>query len=149
LLRDAHVEPLDWRIQLGAGAVQPSLSAAYTLRPDNWAVSAWLTAVWPTEGWLGVQSGRSIRAGASAQEELTGRVALRVVIDARLDEAAHVNGAIDPDSGGFIAYATPEILFSPRPDVTLSASVRQPLLEALRGTQLHGTLYRAVVTLSL
>jgi hypothetical protein len=147
LFRDATGQPLDWRAQLGAGAVQPSLAVSHEYRRDTWALFSGLSALWPAGGWLGVQPGRSARANAAAQEELTQRLALRIALDARLDEAARVHGAFDPDSGGFIAYATPEVLFTPRPDVTLSASVRQPLAEALRGTQIHGTLYRCVVSL--
>jgi hypothetical protein len=143
LVRAVDGAALDWRVQLGTGALEPVASATYHASGVRWAASASLTVLWPTAGWLGVQPGRSLRGTLAAQESLGRRVRLRVAVDLRWDEAWRVQSALDPDTGGFVAYVAPEvrILLDSRWGVALSA--RTPFLEALRGSQLHGTLYRA------
>jgi hypothetical protein len=99
LLRAANGTALDWRVQLGTGALEATASAAYEVHGERVAASASLTALWPTTGWLGAHPGRSVRGTFAAHEALGARVRLRLAIDLRWDEAWLVQGTLDPDNG--------------------------------------------------
>ena len=73
-------------------------------------------------------------------------MALRLDLEARADAATRVSGAVDPDSGGFLASVVPALVAQPLPELALAVSIREPVAEAVRGAQEHGTLYRVVAT---
>jgi hypothetical protein len=49
-----------------------------------------------------------------------------------------VEGTLDPDSGGFIAFLSPELVYSPRVDLTFQLVVRLPVLNRLNGFHEEG-----------
>jgi hypothetical protein len=69
----------------------------------------------------------------AAQRHLGDLVAARFALDTRLDAQGLESAAPDPNSGGFIAFAAPELLVSPLTDLFLSAWIKIPVLNLLDG----------------
>jgi hypothetical protein len=60
-------------------------------------------------------------------------------VDTRTDGLAHHGTAVLPDSGGFVAFLSPEALVSPATDWVLRAAVRVPAVRLLNGRHHEGT----------
>jgi hypothetical protein len=64
---------------------------------------------------------------------------VRLGIDSRLEaESIMEDGEHEPDTGGFIAYFSPEVVASPMTDLVVRALVRIPAINALNGRHDEG-----------
>jgi len=75
----------------------------------------------------------SLRSSISAQIQPQRSFALRFGLDTRLDSSAELNGASDPNTGGFVGHVSPELVLSPVTDLVLHAGAHFPVVQALRG----------------
>lgn len=128
-------------LQPGSGSWDPLFGATYGLflRPISFYVSS--TLYLPTTGHDELRGGLSVRSSLAAQYDLFDELALRLAIDTRAERVSTIAGATEPDSGGFIAYVSPEIVYSPVMDLMLRAVVRIPTVDALIGEHDEGPMF--------
>ncbi|WP_223755298.1 transporter [Myxococcus sp. RHSTA-1-4] len=124
---------LDLDTQLGSGSVDPLAGVAYQHFRGDWSFLASATGFLPTRGLQGFRAGASVRTTLAAQYQPASRWAIRMGLDGRLEAAADIHGEEERNGGGFLAYASPDVLFSPAMDLVLSAGVRVPFFNRLRG----------------
>lgn len=105
-------------------------------RPFSFYVSA--TGYLTTSGREESRASRSLRVSATLQRQWGPMVATRLGVDGRLDSKAIEGKAEEEDSGGFIAFVTPELLLSPSPDWLIWLSARVPMVNALSGSHHEG-----------
>src|SRR5262249_55915993 len=121
-------------VQPGTGSVDPMAGFSYNYFAFPWSLYASTTLVIPTEGTSGFRASRSLRSTVSLQRHLLESLALRLSADTRVDGKAVENGGPAADSGGFIAFTSPEVLWSPTTDVTLSLFARIATVNHLDGS---------------
>lgn len=108
-----------------------------------------LPAVCPLRSRGTFQPGPSVRTTLAGQYPLHPLLALRLGADTRWEDTSRVEGAVDPHSGGFIAFASPELLYSPREDWTFYLQARIPALNLLHGVHREGPFLGAGVAVDL
>ncbi|AKQ70666.1 hypothetical protein A176_007578 [Myxococcus hansupus] len=133
VLRGADGEMLNLDAQIGSGSVDPLAGVAYQHFRGDWSFLVSTTGFLPTRGIMGFRAGASIRTTLAAQFQPATRWALRMAFDSRLEAPADINGEREENGGGFIGYASPDVLFSPGMDVVVAAGVRVPFINQLRG----------------
>jgi hypothetical protein len=132
-LRAEDGTPLELDAQLGTGSVDPLAGVAYQHFRGDWSFLASATGFLPTRGIQGFRAGPSVRTTLAAQYQPAPRWAVRLGFDGTLEAAADIRGEKERDGGGFLGYASPDVLFSPATDMVLAAGVRVPFLNQLRG----------------
>ncbi len=133
VLRGPDGELMNLDAQLGSGSVDPLAGLAYQHFRGSWSFLVSATGFLPTRGLQGFRAGASIRGTLAAQYQPSAKWALRLGFDGRLEAQADVNGEREENGGGFIGYASPDVLFSPGMDVVVAAGVRVPVINQLRG----------------
>lgn len=126
----------------GSGSIDPLAGVSYGYFHEPWSAYASATLYWPTAA-LGIQGGRSLRTTVAAQYQPTFAWALQLGLDSRWDGRAIEHGAPEPDTGGFIAFASPQISYSPAEDLLVHVGVRIPVLDALHGWHDEGVILAA------
>ncbi len=128
-------------LQPGSGSWDPLFGATYGLflRPMSFYASS--TLYLPTTGHDQLRGGLSVRSSVAGQYDLFDELALRLSFDTRAERASTIAGEIEPDSGGFIAYVSPEVVYSPMMDLMLRAVVRLPAIDALIGEHDEGPMF--------
>ncbi len=125
-------------LQAGSGSVDPLFGIGYAYMPRPFSFYASLTGSLTTDGRSNARGSRSLRATTTLQRQWTPMVATRIGIDARVDTVAVEGGRVEPDSGGFIAFFSPEFLLSPSEDWLVWLSARIPTVNALTGFHHEG-----------
>ncbi len=136
--------------QLGSGAWTAFGGAwvARTWRP--WSAYGSATLLQPLPGArFPAVPGRSGRATLAAQYQPGEKLGLRGSLEARLDQTATFAGAPEPDTGGGIAFATADLLWSPRTDLIVRVGGGLPVINALKGFHDEGPLLTAGVLFDL
>jgi hypothetical protein len=129
--RNGQALPLE--LQAGTGSFDALLGASYAYFTFPWSAYASAQLALPGRGTAGARAGRSLRGTVAAQRHLGSLLAARLALDTRFDGQAQENGAPDPNSGGFIAFAAPELLVSPVVDLSLSVWLKVSVLNRLDG----------------
>lgn len=138
---DSNGELLPLEAQAGTGSwdllLGPSLSFF-----DSWfSLYASLQGSLPFVTRDDVKPGAALRSTIAPQAQLFQALALRAIVETRLDAPSEVSGESDPDSGGFVLFAGGDVLVSPILDLVLSAGVRVPAVQALRGFHDEGPVF--------
>ena len=131
-------EVLPAELQPGTGSVDPLGGLSYAHFAWPWSIYTSVQVFGSTTGAEGMRASRSVRATAAAQWQATGRVALRLGLDGRMDGRALEGGEPERDSGGVIGFVSPEVLLSPAMDWMVLASVRVPVVQGLWGFHREG-----------
>lgn len=131
-------ERLPQELQPGTGSVDPIAGASYSFFAWPWSFYGSVQLTWPTMTVEGARSSRSVRGSAVGQWQATDWLGLRLGLDGRVDGRALEDGRPDRDSGGFIGYVSPELVFSPALDLTVAAVVRLPVVQQLEGFHREG-----------
>lgn len=132
-LRAADGAVLGLDAQLGTGSVDPMAGLAWQGFRGPWSFLASAMGFLPTRGREGFRAGASVRTSLGAQYQPGTRWAVRLGLDTRVEAPNDIDGEREPDGGGFIAYASPDVIYSPATDVVLQAGVRVPFVSQLRG----------------
>lgn len=148
-VHDAHGVPLSLDAQLGTGSVDPILGLSYSAFRADWSFLASATGYLPTRGREGFRAGASLRTTLAAQYQPRPKWALRLAVDARLEGPSDTLGVRDPEGSGFLAFLSPDVLFSPATDVVLELGVRVPVLNLLRGHVQQTPILQATVAYDL
>lgn len=133
VLRAEDGTELNLDTQLGSGSWDPLAGVAYQHFRGSWSFLVSATGFLPTRGIQGFKAGASVRTTLAAQYQPSTRWAVRLGFDSRLEAPADLDGVEEENGGGFLGHASPDVLFSPATDVVLSAGVRVPFVNGLRG----------------
>jgi hypothetical protein len=125
-------------VQPGTGSFDPMLGLAYAgfFRPWSIYASVWGSA--PLRSRSENRASSSVRGTFTVQYQWATRFATRLGTDLRLDGPSYEDGARSRDSGGFVAFLSPEIVLSPKVDWVVVLSARIPVLQALAGFHHEG-----------
>lgn len=138
VVRDAQGAPLSFAAQPGQGAWTPTLGAAWMLASAPWALFTNAQVYLPGRGHQGAQGGRALNATVAAQHQPFETLAFQLGVDARWEARASLDGAVDPSSGGAVAFVAPGAIWSPMPTLQIYAIPRVPVFNALNGAQDEG-----------
>ncbi|WP_199732789.1 MULTISPECIES: transporter [Corallococcus] len=130
MARDGTALGLD--AQPGSGSVDPMAGLAWQGFRGSWSFMASVLGFLPTRGREDFRLGASVRTSVGAQYQPSTRWAVRLGLDSRAERAADTAGVSEENGGGFIAYVSPDVLFSPGMDVVVQAGVRVPVVNQLR-----------------
>ena len=147
--RDAGGEPLSLDAQLGTGSFDPFLGLSYATFRPQWSFLASATGFLPTRGREGYRAGLSLRSTFAAQYQPGTRWAVRLALDSRLEGSNDQAGVRDLTGSGFIAFLSPDVLFTPVTDVVVELGVRVPVLNLLRGNTRQTPILQASVVYDL
>ena len=149
LQTDAKGRDLPVALQPGCGAIDPMLGAALVLTHAPFTLVGSTLFYLPFSVREGPHAGDSWRSSLTLQiQPPRSIVATRFGVSTRLDQAGlRSEGVVDPDSGGFVASISGEVLVSPVRDLVLGAGVFAPAVQMLRGDQHEGAIALASVAL--
>jgi hypothetical protein len=131
--RRLNGQPLPPELQAGTGSIDAIAGASYAHFAYPWSAYASSQLLVPGTGTAGDRAARSLRTTLAGQRHLGSMLAARLALDTRLDGKGREAGLPDPNSGGFIAFAAPELLVSPVTDLSLSVWIKIAVLNRLDG----------------
>ncbi len=135
--------------QSGTGAWVPAGGVWYGHYRYPWSFYASGIGYFPTSGWEGFEAGRSLVNSFAGQFQITRDWATQLVFDTRWSAKNMEGGTADADSGGFLAYSTPRIMWQPVMDLLVYASIQIPTITHLNGDHREGYVFMAGVTYDL
>jgi hypothetical protein len=138
LLRDATGSYREPELQPGTGSFDPSAGITYLMSADPWSAFVSEVLYVPTRGSVDFQVGVSWRGTHALQYQLAPAIALRAGVNHRLEAVSKHGASVEPDSGGFIAFAAFAAVWTPVQDLVLLAQVQAPVINALRGVHDEG-----------
>jgi hypothetical protein len=138
LLRDSSGAYREPELQPGTGSFDPALGLSYLMSADPWSAFVSEIVYVPTRGLVDFQVGTSWRGTHALQYQLSTALALRAGVNHRLEASSRHGAALEPDSGGFIAFATLAAVWTPAEDLVLLSQVQVPIVNALRGVHDEG-----------
>lgn len=134
--------PLELGVSLGVPTASLGLSYAGFARPWSLYASATLSTPLATSS-DGDRPSRSLRSTVALQHQTMEKLALRASAHTRADTVALDMHAEDNNSGGWIAFAGPEVLWNVAQDLTLFGYARLPIVQRLRGAHEEGAIWGA------
>lgn len=135
---DTAGKALPLELQSGTGAFDFATGPAYAGFAGDWSVYASVLVLVPLPSRFDVTRRPSLRGTLAGQWQPRTEFAVRLSADGRLDSTLDEAGQTDPDSGGFILFAGPDVVLSPWTDLLLVAGLRVPVANALRGRHEEG-----------
>jgi hypothetical protein len=133
-------------LQPGMGAVSPFVGVFYGFTRGPWSFYTSAVVYLPFAVRDGPHASDSFKTSASVQRQIGRVFASRLGVDTRLDGSCEAYGKPDPNSGGFVAYLSPEMVVSPVTDLLLIAGVRVPAVQAFHGYHHEATIAGLGVT---
>ncbi len=128
--------PRPIELQVGSGSFDPMVGLTYSYFSGQVSLHTVSTVLIPTSGFEGARQGLSWRSTIALQYQAWTRLGLRFGADTRWDQAAREpEGERDPNSGGFVAYASGGLVLSPFEDLVLQATLSTPVVQSLNGQQ--------------
>jgi hypothetical protein len=138
---DENGERLSVDVQPGQGAFVPFVALAWS-GPSWKPVRGFARAstFLPLESRWDYRPGLSTLATVGLEFRLSPRLAMQAELDGRYELPDDFSGEQDPDSGGAMLYASPTFLWRPQSYWAAYATVRVPVVNALRGSQSESTI---------
>jgi len=130
-----YAEP---EVQSGNGSFDPLIGVSYSFFADPLSIYVSEVVYIPTPSRADWRVGTSWLGTHTIQYQLIDTLAIRLGANTRLDETMSRDFGDEPDSGGFILYAAPSLLYSPTMDLVLHAEVSVPVAHAQRGDHEEG-----------
>lgn len=134
-LMDASGASLNHDAQPGNGAFVPQLGLSYAHIRRPWSFFGSSLLSFPAQGRDAHALGGMLRSGVSVQYQPGLLLAARLGIDSRVDGISRSDGVAEADSGGLIAFASADVIFSPLEDLTFRLGGAIPILNYLTGEQ--------------
>lgn len=136
--RDVSGAPLLPEAQAGTGSVDAIAGAAWLYLNDP--ISAWVSAQgrYAFGGWGGMSISPTLLTSAALQWQPGARLGLRATVDTRAGAVVRWDGEVDPNTGGLVAFAGADVLFSPAEDLILKLGGAWPALQLLDGDHREG-----------
>ena len=148
-LEDSAGVPLSFDAQAGNGAWVPSAGLWYGYFRHPFSLYLSSVGYFTAGGFGAFEAGDAWVNTLMAQWAPELPVALQLGFDTRAATRDVDAGVVDPDSGGFIGFLTPGIVFSPTEDLLLSVRVMIPVIDQLDGNHDEGVSVLAGVTYDL
>jgi hypothetical protein len=142
LHRDTAGEVLPLEAQPGAGSWDVVFGPSVSAFAGDTSLYASLLWTQPLLTPGPFEPGASLGASLALQEQLAGWLAARAVAELRADRHSSEQGQRDPDSGGAVAFAGGDVVWSPLPDLVAQLGARVPAYSRLRGAQREGPAFR-------
>ena len=139
--RDATGAYREPELQAGSGSFDPLLGLSYAWFAHPWSAYVSEIVYIPSRGRADFRVGTSWRGTHTLQYQFGTAFALRGGLDFRLEQRARSGSTIEPDSGGFVLFLSPSMVWTPATDLVLSASVHLPVLNALYGLHDEGVFF--------
>jgi hypothetical protein len=139
--------PVNDDAQPGTGSIDPAAGIAYSYFWDVVKLYASVTGSLPTRGWGGLRAGKALLGSIAVQLQPAPTWAVMMSADTRLEGAADRDGMTEPDTGGFVGYLSPRVVWSPVTDLLLHVRLSLPLIQRLDGFQHEGAILSAGATL--
>lgn len=138
---DENGERLSVDVQPGQGAFVPFVALAWS-GPSWKPVRGFARAstFLPLESRWDYRPGVSTLATVGLEFRVSPKLALQTELDGRHELPDDFSGEQDPDSGGAMLYASPTLLWRPQAAWAAYATVRVPVVNALRGSQSESTI---------
>ncbi|EIJ41470.1 hypothetical protein BegalDRAFT_0552 [Beggiatoa alba B18LD] len=134
---------LDIDVQTGTGAVVPQLGGWYGYYAFPYFFYSSVVLHYAFEGFEDFQAGEALVLTFAGQYALNHAVALQAGIDARWSAKNQFSDIDDPDSGGFIAFFSPKVMYTITEDVILNLGVQIPMIKQLNGEQTERSIWQA------
>jgi len=139
---DATGERLSVDVQPGQGAFVPFVALA-------WSGPSWkpvrgfarVSTFLPFQSRWDYRPGVATLATVGLELRLSPRLAVQAELDGRHELPDDFGGEQDADSGGAMLYASPTLLWRPQSTWAAYATVRMPVVNALRGEQSESTIF--------
>jgi hypothetical protein len=142
LHRDAGGQYLPLEAQPGAGSWDVVLGPSVSAFAGDTSLYASLRWTQPLFTPAPFEPGASLGASLALQQQLASWVAARAVAELRADRPSREQGQRDADSGGAIAFAGGDLVWSPLADLVAQLGARVPAFSRLRGAQREGPAFR-------
>jgi hypothetical protein len=127
--------PLDSHLQPGSGSFDFLAGPAYTYDADPFSLYASVLGRYNGAGPDGLRYGASLLVNAAARYRLSDYALAAVQLSGRLTARDAGGGGVDPNSGGAILFAAPQLVVRPAGRWALRAAVQLPVANALYGVQ--------------
>ena len=124
--------------QAGTGSLDPMFGLSYAFFAHPLSLFASSTAMISTRGHHEILAGPALLTSITGQVQPFEVLAFRLGLDTRLDGPALIGDEVDEDTGGFIAFVSPEIVLSPYMDWVMRVALRVPVFDRLRGERDEG-----------
>ncbi len=150
--RDAMGKPIDHEAQIGSGTYDPLVGFVYSYFDDPFSIYLSTLAQLPMNtSNYGLKMGRNVRTSLTAQWQALESLALRLSADSRIEARATYLGVKDDDSGGFMLFMTPQLLWQNpwMPDLYTQLSLAIPTIDKLNGTRSESWIASLAVILDL
>ncbi|MGF1547555.1 MAG: hypothetical protein ACFCUG_09515 [Thiotrichales bacterium] len=131
--RRANGMAFDIDTQAGTGAVTPQFGGWYARYAYPWFAQVTSVLHVAGGGFQDFRAGAALATSATGQRALTQTLALQLGIDTRWSARDQYASEADPDSGGFIAYLSPGLVYTLREDLLVNLRVQLPIVDALNG----------------
>jgi hypothetical protein len=131
---DAMGEALDLDHQLGGLALTPRAGVYYLQLVHPWSLYASVSAAHVVKVAGDEKAGDHVNATAAAQWQPGETWGVRLAVDGKLEDRASDGRGGMADTGGASVFLSPGVIWSPRLDWVVEASVQLPVVNALHGT---------------
>jgi len=139
--------PLEFDAQPGIGAAVFNAGAWYSYFNFPWLVHLSGTYHYmPNEGFQGFRAGDALVTTLGMQYATDFNLAFQLAYDSRYSQKDTFFEIDDPDSGGYIGYISPGLVYSIKTDLLFFASVKLPVVENLNGNHEEGAIINFGVT---
>lgn len=143
----ANGQPLDFDVQPGTGIWIPNAGIWYGFYKYPWFLFASSVAhIGVGEGFQGFEFGNALNTTVTGQYAFTYNFAASLSLDTRYSGKDSFYGVTDEDSGGFIAFISPGIVFTVVEDLLLHATGQLPAIDRLNGDHDEGPIVRVGLT---
>lgn len=123
-------------MQPGCSSLLPVVGAYFVAGSGAFSLSGAASGRLPIAVRAAPHTGPGLRATLDGQLQPHLRLALRLGLDARLEAQGELSpGRPDPNSGGFIGYATGSVVTSPVTDLVLTVGLHVPLVQRFSGVR--------------
>ena len=140
-------DPLD--VQTGTGAWLGEAGLWYARFAFPWSLFASVSAQVPILHQDFLKPGTAVLPNVGGQYQITSAWAIQAALESRWADRNQEFGGVDSDSGGWMTFASPRILFSPKQDVLLQVGVQVPILERENGFHEEGMTFQGGMTYDL
>ncbi len=130
--------PLSENAQPGTGSWVPLAGVWYAHFAYPWLAYGSVAVEVPLGGWSRTDNVPQLLVTLTAQRHLGIDLAVRLAGEWRWTGRERLDGELDRDSGGWVLFATPALLWSFAQDGSAQCSVRWPVVNALRGGHREG-----------
>ncbi|RDH85938.1 MAG: hypothetical protein DIZ80_00230 [endosymbiont of Galathealinum brachiosum] len=137
---------LDFDVQPGTGATTVNVGAWYAHFEFPWMMYTSTAYFVSGEGFQEFQAGDAWTFNAFGQYAKDYELAFQLGLEARWSEKDQFSSVEDPNSGGFIAFIAPAVIYTLQEDLLLNFIIKLPVVKELNGNHEEGTIITLGVT---